>query len=351
MPTRRVREHLSRQAVAASPRQLVCKPRQDARFCNIRVLEAAHFLDAVVGGVDFAGACLGALAHVFGQVAEAVGVVFGNQLAVGALDRALVGVAVDAEHCVRVRPLRRTLRRHVAAAGAIGVAVAARAAGVPGVALHRHQRHQLHVADAQRIRQLTQDRHLLRRRIALGQHGLDHHVEHREGVVAAQTHPVAQRSDGRADVELRLLADVEAGHRLPALLGVQAHARHQPFGDRDLLLRHAAVGLRHRAEQGEQRADEATGFRRGALALAVAQVVEHEADHRAGDGAGQVADQQAEEGEPQRVGVAHGAACGACALYQRASASSSASLTGPIAARITGMLRRPSRYCFSASRR
>lgn len=305
MPLRRRRTNWP-DCCSADPTQRLCRLIRRIAFAG-----AALFLDPVVRGVDLAGARLGALAHVFGQVAEAVGVVFGDQFAVGALDRAVIGVAVDAEHGIRVRSLRCALRRHVAAASAVGLAVTARSAGVPGVTLHRHQRHQLHVADTQRERQLVQDRHLLRRWVALGQHRLDHHVEHREGVVAAQTDPVAQRGNGRGDVELRLLTDVEAGHRLPALLGVQAHARHQPLGDRDLLLRYAAVGFRHRTEQGEQRADEAAGFRRGVLALAVAQVVEDEADHRAGDGAGQVTDEQAEEGEPQRVGVAHGVPCGA----------------------------------------
>ena len=68
---------------------------------------------------------------------------------------------------------------------------------------------------------------------------------------------------------------------------LEIHARHHPLGDRDFRLRHAAIGLGHRTEQGEQRTDKAAGFRGRALALAVAQVVEDEADHRAGHGPGQ----------------------------------------------------------------
>jgi hypothetical protein len=90
---------------------------------------------------------------------------------------------------------------------------------VPGVALHRHQGHQLHVADAQGEGELAQDRHFLRRRIAFGEHRFDHHVEQRESVIATQARPLAQRVDRRGDIELRLLAGVEA---LIAILALAA---------------------------------------------------------------------------------------------------------------------------------
>src|SRR5574337_2053444 len=68
-------------------------PEKRASPASGLLLEAFCLLDPVIRGIDLAGARLGALAHVFGQVAEAIGVVFGNQLAIGALDRALVGIA------------------------------------------------------------------------------------------------------------------------------------------------------------------------------------------------------------------------------------------------------------------
>ena len=90
---------------------------------------------------------------------------------------------------------------------------------------------------------------------------------------------------------------------------------------------------------------EAAGFYRAALATRPMVGVIHLKLGRALFRAGQVADKQTEEAEPERVGEAHdlGTGVGVCALYQRASASSSAALSGPIAARITGTSRRPSR--------
>src|SRR6185312_469796 len=102
---------------------------------RVRLLEASFRLDPLVGGVDLAGAGLGLPAHRLGQVAEAVGVMFGNQLAVGALHRTVVRAALDAEHGVGIGALGIALRRHVAATAVALAAAAARAARVPRVAL------------------------------------------------------------------------------------------------------------------------------------------------------------------------------------------------------------------------
>src|SRR5690606_26688875 len=68
------------------------------------------------------------------------------------------------------------------------------------------------------------------------------------------------------------------------LLGVQAEARHQRLGGGDLRLRDAAIRLRQRPREGEQRLDEGVPDRRLAQAChrAVVDVPEQEADEEAG---------------------------------------------------------------------
>src|SRR5690606_6224993 len=66
----------------------------------------AQLADGVVGGVDLAGLLLRLAAQVLGHATQAVGVVLGNQAAVGTVDLGLAGVLGQAQHLVGVVLLR-----------------------------------------------------------------------------------------------------------------------------------------------------------------------------------------------------------------------------------------------------
>src|SRR6185312_3214343 len=67
-----------------------------------RLAKTSLGLYALPRRIDFAGTCLGATAQILRHVAEAIGMVLADQLAVGALDGALVGIARYAQHRVRI---------------------------------------------------------------------------------------------------------------------------------------------------------------------------------------------------------------------------------------------------------
>src|SRR5690348_18409411 len=64
--------------------------------------KAAFGLYALPRRIDLAGAMFGATPQIFRHVAEAIGMVFADQLAIRTLDGALVGVARHAQHGVRI---------------------------------------------------------------------------------------------------------------------------------------------------------------------------------------------------------------------------------------------------------
>src|SRR5690606_16507343 len=66
----------------------------------------AQLADGVVGGVDLAGLFLRLAAQVLGHATQAVGVVLGDQPAVGAVDLRLAGIGPQAQHLVGVVCLR-----------------------------------------------------------------------------------------------------------------------------------------------------------------------------------------------------------------------------------------------------
>src|SRR5574337_2075502 len=206
--------------------------------------------------VDLAGARFGAAAQVLGHVAEPVRVEFADQLAIRALDGALVGIPRHAQHRVRIGAV--AARRGAVAAGRIRAGmrpIAGARAGVPGKPFHRQQRHQLDFADAQRERHPLQHLQLVVAERAVGERHVAQHVEERHHRAAPRQAPGAQVHQRAGQVEPRRLALVEGIDRPAPPQRIEFQPRHQFLGDRDLGLGHPSIALGQRPHQGEQRFD------------------------------------------------------------------------------------------------
>ena len=143
------------------------------------------------------------------------GMVLAHQFAVGTFDVAFAGAAIKAKHGIRIDANRSRRRR--ARPGAARSALRRRA-----VALHRRERGELVIADAERAAEFAHERELGFGERTFGVHEIEQQIEHEKRKVAPPAAPGLEIGDRELRLEIRLLPEIEALDRRAALCAVEA---------------------------------------------------------------------------------------------------------------------------------